>query len=85
MYQLVIVDDEEKIAEGIANLFPWEQIGFCAVHFNNAAQALNYMQNNQVDVLMSDIEMPGMTGIELCEKIQDSGIKVIFISSHQNY
>lgn len=28
MYQMVIVDDEEKIVEGIANLFPWEQIGF---------------------------------------------------------
>ena len=25
MYQLVIVDDEDKIVEGIANLFPWEQ------------------------------------------------------------
>ena len=28
MYQLVIVDDEDKIVEGIANLFPWEQLGF---------------------------------------------------------
>ena len=27
MYQLVIVDDEDKIVEGIANLFPWEQLG----------------------------------------------------------
>ena len=36
MYRLVIVDDEEKIVEGIANLFPWEQIGFSFTFFSRA-------------------------------------------------
>ena len=34
MYRLVIVDDELKIAEGIANLFPWENIGFEVAYFS---------------------------------------------------
>jgi len=85
MYQLVIVDDEEKIVEGIANLFPWEQIGFSVVFFHKAADALRYMECHPVDVLMSDIEMPDMTGIELCRQIQDKDIKVVFISSYQKY
>lgn len=85
MYKLVIVDDEEKIVEGIANLFPWEQIGFSVVFFYNAEKALGYMEKNPVDVLMSDIEMPGIDGIELCRRIQDKDIKVVFISSYQNY
>ena len=34
---------------------------------------------------MSDIEMPEMNGLELCKQLQDSDIKIVFISSHQNY
>lgn len=85
MYQLVIVDDEEKIVEGIANLFPWEQIGFSVTFFSKPEKALDYIENHSVDVLMSDIEMPGINGMELCRRIQDKDIKVVFISSYQNY
>lgn len=85
MYRLVIVDDEEKIVEGIANLFPWEQIGFDVVYFSKGTRALDYIEHHPVDVLMSDVEMPDLDGIELCRKIQDKNIKVVFISSYQNY
>ncbi|MEG7531025.1 MAG: response regulator [Hungatella sp.] len=85
MYSMVIVDDEEKIVEGIANLFPWEQIGFEVVYFNKGREALNYIRDHKVEVLMSDVEMPDLNGIELCRQIQDQNIKVVFISSHQNY
>lgn len=84
-YTVVIVDDEKMISEGIASLFPWSQIGFQAVSFNDARLALSYIESNHVDVLLSDIEMPGMNGIELCEEVKDLGIIVVFISSHQNY
>lgn len=85
MYRLVIVDDEAKIAEGIANLFPWEQLGFDVVYFNRGTDAFTYICSNPVEVLMSDVEMPDLNGIELCRLVQDRDIKVVFISSHQNY
>lgn len=86
MYRLVIVDDEEKITEGIVNLFPWGEMGFEVVNaYSKGMDALHYIQNNSVDVLLSDIEMPDLNGIELCRKIQDKNIKVIFISSYQKY
>lgn len=85
MYQLVIVDDEDKIVEGIANLFPWGQLGFQVTWFSRPLKALEYVKTNQVHVLMSDIEMPEMNGLELCKQLQDTDIKIVFISSHQNY
>ena len=60
MYQLVIVDDEDRIVEGIANLFPWEQLGFQVTWFSRPLKALEYVRQHKVDVLMSDIEMPEM-------------------------
>jgi len=86
MYRLIIVDDEEKIAEGVASLFPWEEMGFQVERvFSKGTEALDYMKSHPVDVLVSDIEMPGLNGIELCAQTQDMGVKVVFISSYQNY
>ncbi|MFV0504368.1 MAG: response regulator [Lachnospirales bacterium] len=85
MYNLVIVDDENKIAEGIANLFPWEDLGFKVNYFIDSEKALKYILANDVDVVLSDIEMPKINGIELCEKIKDKDIIVVFLSSYQEY
>ena len=57
MYQVVIVDDEVTISEGIANLFPWKEIGFEAHAFSEPDKELQYINQNQEDVMMSDKEM----------------------------
>lgn len=85
MYTVVIVDDEAAISEGIASLFPWQEIGFQAIPFSDPRAALSYMQGHPVDVLLSDIEMPGLSGVDLCREVQDLDIIVVFLSSHQNY
>lgn len=87
MYKLVIADDEEKILEGIANLFPWQQIGFQVVGtFLNGKDLLENIQSNHVDVVLSDIEMPFMNGIELAKELsKKQDIKIVFFSSYQNY
>lgn len=66
MYKLIIIDDEEKIASGMAQLFPWQNIGFEVVQvFTSARKALQYIAENPVDVVLTDIEMPDMNGLEL--------------------
>ena len=44
MYKLIIIDDEEKIASGMAQLFPWQNIGFEVVQvFTSARKACNIL------------------------------------------
>lgn len=87
MYQIIIIDDEEKIAEGMEKLFPWEQIGFhVAGVFNSAVKALEYLEKHEVNVVFSDIEMPDMNGIALSKKLSErENVKVVLFSSHRNY
>lgn len=87
MYQLIIIDDEDKIVEGMGRLFPWEQIGFhVAGLFTSAREALAFLETHPVDVVMSDIVMPDMNGIELSRKLLErEGIRVILFSSHKDY
>lgn len=86
MYRLIIIDDEAKIAEGMSNLFPWQNVGFeVAGIFTSARQALEYIRTEPVDVVLSDVQMPEMDGIALCKELEDEQIKIVLFSSHQNY
>ena len=87
MYRLVIVDDEEKILEGISELFPWNNIGFQVVaRFTDAKSALTYIGSNPVDVVMTDISMPEMNGIELTKELKlFPDIKIVLFSSYKDY
>ncbi len=79
-YSLIIVDDELKIREGLVNLFPWNQHGF-QVHgqFTNGAQALKYIQAHKVDVVLTDIRMPIMSGIELSNYLAQDYPDVLYV------
>ena len=87
MYRLVIVDDEEKILEGIADLFPWNNIGFQVVgRFMNAKSVLAFIESNPVDVVMTDISMPEMNGIELMRELKRfPDIHIVLFSSYKDY
>ncbi|MCD7834626.1 MAG: response regulator [Lachnospiraceae bacterium] len=89
MYHLIIADDEDKICEGIANLFPWEQIGFQVIgQFYNGQDVLKFLEEKAslVDVVLCDIRMPGMDGLEVCRRIAAwPNIRIVLFSSHKNY
>ncbi len=87
MYKLIIADDEKKILDGIANLFPWQQIGFhVAEKFSNGKDVLKYIEKHPVDVVLTDIEMPYMEGITLIKELgKHPEIKTVLFSSYTNY
>ncbi len=86
MYRVIIIDDEPKIAEGMASLFPWQNVGFeVAGTFTSAQQGIDFLEHEAVHVVMSDVQMPDIDGIQLCQRLENEQIKVVLFSSHQNY
>lgn len=70
-YTLLLVDDEEEVIQMIMQKLPWTELGFSVIgHANNGVKALEMMEEYQPDVVMSDIHMPYMDGLELCSHIK---------------
>lgn len=88
MYKLVITDDELEIRQGLRNYFPWESLGFEVVKdFSNGKELLEYVENHPVDVIISDIRMPFLSGIELAKTIYEKypQITLIFLSGYRDF
>lgn len=86
--KVVIVEDEKWILRGIEKLFKWEEYGFCvALSTTNPNEALDFMKNNAVDVLFTDIKMREMTGLELISRLKELGIEplCVIISGYDNF
>ena len=69
MYKLIIADDEEMIRRGFALGFNWEQMGYTLCgQAKNGQDALALIKEHKAHVLLTDIQMPQMNGLDLIEK-----------------
>ncbi len=73
--KVMIIDDEPFIREGLRRIIDWRKYG-CEIgaEAGNALEALSLLKNIKVDLIFLDIKMPGMTGLELAEKIKKEKI-----------
>lgn len=88
MYTLIIVDDDEMIRKGLEKVIRWEQMGFTVEGtFSNAKDALEYLKLNNADVILTDIKMPEMSGLELIQQAKQyrAYIKSIIISGYGEF
>lgn len=75
MLKVLLVDDEPFILQGIKVIIDWEKEGFeIAATAENGLEALEYLKKEKVDLIIADIRMPGMTGLELLEQIRSEEI-----------
>ena len=79
MYKLLIVDDEEKERSGIAGLVKKFAFPFEASQAKNGMEALEMIRKESFDVLLTDIKMPLINGLELIKEVQKMSIWMIFI------
>ncbi len=88
MYKMIVVEDESKLRAGICDFYPWEELNFEIVgQMSNGKEALDFVKQNPVDVVLTDISMPIMTGIELAEQIREEfpQIHIIFLSGYADF
>lgn len=83
MIRVFIVDDHPVVIEGIRSLLQQEKDIEWAGHAMNAQSCLGFFVNNTVDVVLMDISMPGMDGVELCKvlKAKYPGIMILGLST----
>lgn len=88
MFNLLIVDDEVTAVNGLAYGINWDEIGVDEIFTAyNGKEALEIINKNKIDVLISDIRMPLITGLELAEKIRETYplTKIILISGYDEF
>ena len=88
MYQVVLVDDDVLVTEFMEKIIPWGQHGFhVAGTFKDGVEAYAYLRENKCDVLITDIGMPRLNGIELISKLKEVDIDLynIVLSCHDDF
>ncbi|WP_277566081.1 response regulator [Cohnella ginsengisoli] len=88
MFHLLIVDDYPDQVESIAATIPLEELGIGEVYKAfSGAEALDMAKRCTVDIVITDILMPGMSGLELVKKIREGSktTKCIFLSGHADF
>jgi two-component system response regulator YesN len=87
MFSILIVDDEAESGDGLASL-DWQSIGFEIAGVGaHGLEALALMEERPVDVILTDIRMPFMDGIQLLDAVKEKYpfVKVIILSGYDDF
>ncbi len=88
MYKVLIVDDEKMIRMGIKKVIPWNTIGIEeAFTAASGKQALEILEREEIDIIITDINMTEMTGIDLMAKIREIApdIRILVLTGYDNF
>jgi two-component system response regulator YesN len=88
MCKIIIVDDEKLLRQGFIHMTDWSEYGFRIIgEASNGSEALRLIEENHPDIVVTDIRMPVMDGIELTRiiKARFPAIQVIILSSYNDF
>ena len=87
-YKFIFVDDEELLRKNLPYMTDWSALGFeFAGSFSTATEAMKYIKQNKVDLVLSDIRLGEESGLELAEKLNNEfpRILVVLISAYKEF
>lgn len=88
MRKAIIVDDEKLIRIGIERTVPWESLGIHEVFMAaNATETLEIIEKYKPQIMITDINMPNITGLELISQVRNfvKNIKIIVLTGYDNF
>jgi two-component system response regulator YesN len=87
-YKCLLVDDEEEVINAIVRKIDWEGLGYeVPTYAHNGLEALEMAEGDTPDVVMTDIQMPYMDGLEFSRQLRKlcPGVKIIIFSGYDEF
>lgn len=88
MQKTLIVDDEKIVRAEIRRLAEWEKYGMQIVgEAENGRAAIRFLREHAVDLMITDLSMPGLSGIEFLQAVRDEfpDLRIVVMTMHQNF
>jgi two-component system response regulator YesN len=88
MLKVLIVDDDKLVRKGLIYTMPWDDFNMQVVgEVNNGMKALEFLELNEIDLLITDLAMPVMDGIELMRNVRSlyPHIWMVVLTFHQEF
>lgn len=88
MYSLLIAEDELTTRRGLVNMVKWNEIGFQVEgEFSDGQELLEYLKTNMPDVILTDIRMSRVSGLEIARFVaeNDLPVQVVFLSGYKDF
>ncbi|MDQ6419482.1 response regulator [Paenibacillus sp. LHD-117] len=88
MIEVLLVDDESYVTESLAMTIPWQELGVMNVYqAASPSEALAVMEEQAIDILVTDIRMPEMSGLQLIEQVREHwpNIRCMLLTGHSDF
>lgn len=88
MYNLIIIDDEAIIRNGLKKFIDWKSMGVEVVElFEDGKEAIEYLKSNDVDIILTDIKMSDMSGLDVAKFVYENKpmTKTVILSGYKEF
>lgn len=88
MIKVMVVDDDHLVRKGFITMMPWQEHNLVVVgEAGNGKKALEFLETNQVDLLITDLAMPVMSGIDLMRSVKEQykDMSMVVLTFHQDF
>ncbi|MCS7462102.1 response regulator [Paenibacillus doosanensis] len=88
MMKVLVVDDDHLVRKGFIFMMPWNDYGLEVVgEAGNGRKALEFLEHTQVDLLITDLAMPVMSGLDLMRAVKERyrDVAMVVLTFHQDF